>query len=186
MFLQHLNEASHMGVAEFIKVMGANRDFYFWATTLVPEETKELKAELEAEQVDMAKVLKELADLNYVLIGMYQTMPANPQFLLSEDMNQEVENALTEAYKAAADAINGHMVPIQLLDKAIAVVHESNMSKLGEDGKPIRREDGKVMKGPNYKAPDMVPLAEELKQFVADLPKNTAKAAGMVGNETSH
>jgi predicted HAD superfamily Cof-like phosphohydrolase len=29
--------------------------------------------------------------------------------------------------------------------------HESNMSKLGEDGKPIYREDGKVLKGPNYK-----------------------------------
>lgn len=35
-------------------------------------------------------------------------------------------------------------------------VHRSNMSKLGEDGKPIRREgDGKVMKGPNYFAPDL-------------------------------
>jgi len=41
------------------------------------------------------------------------------------------------------------------LDKAFDLVHESNMSKLGEDGKPIRREDGKVLKGPNYKAPDM-------------------------------
>ncbi|MGH1376802.1 MAG: hypothetical protein ACRBCK_10690 [Alphaproteobacteria bacterium] len=35
-------------------------------------------------------------------------------------------------------------------------VHRSNMSKLGEDGKPIRREsDGKVLKGPNYFKPDM-------------------------------
>ena len=36
---------------------------------------------------------------------------------------------------------------------ALKRVHESNMSKLGEDGKPIRREDGKVLKGPNYKPP---------------------------------
>src|SRR5690349_12745579 len=36
-------------------------------------------------------------------------------------------------------------------DAAFNEVHRSNMSKLGEDGKPIRREsDGKVMKGPNY------------------------------------
>src|SRR5690606_28859689 len=41
------------------------------------------------------------------------------------------------------------------LDKAFDLVHESNMSKLGEDGTPIRREDGKILKGPNYKAPDM-------------------------------
>jgi predicted HAD superfamily Cof-like phosphohydrolase len=34
-------------------------------------------------------------------------------------------------------------------------VHRSNMSKLGEDGKPIYREDGKVMKGPNYFKPNI-------------------------------
>jgi hypothetical protein len=32
-------------------------------------------------------------------------------------------------------------------------VHQSNLSKLGEDGKPIYREDGKVLKGPNYAPP---------------------------------
>lgn len=36
------------------------------------------------------------------------------------------------------------------LDAVIAEVHRSNMTKLGEDGKPIYREDGKVLKGPNY------------------------------------
>lgn len=47
-------------------------------------------------------------------------------------------------------------------------VHRSNMSKLGEDGKPIRRpEDGKVLKGPNYFKPDMA-------QFIT---KDNAKAA---------
>jgi len=34
-------------------------------------------------------------------------------------------------------------------------VHRSNMSKLGEDGKPIYREDGKVLKGPNFSKPDI-------------------------------
>jgi predicted HAD superfamily Cof-like phosphohydrolase len=37
-------------------------------------------------------------------------------------------------------------------------VHASNMSKLGEDGKPIRREDGKILKGPNYKEPSLIDL----------------------------
>lgn len=36
-------------------------------------------------------------------------------------------------------------------DEIFRKVHESNLSKLGEDMKPIRREDGKVLKGPNYK-----------------------------------
>lgn len=47
-----------------------------------------------------------------------------------------------------------------LLD-AFNAVHASNMSKLGDDGKPIYREDGKVMKGPNYHKPDMSVFVEE-------------------------
>jgi len=39
------------------------------------------------------------------------------------------------------------------LDEAMRRVHRSNMSKLGEDGKPIYRADGKVLKGPNYQPP---------------------------------
>ena len=45
-----------------------------------------------------------------------------------------------------------------LLDEALNRVHISNMSKLGEDGKPIYREDGKVLKGPNYKPPELSDL----------------------------
>ena len=41
------------------------------------------------------------------------------------------------------------------LEEAMHRVHQSNMSKLGEDGKPIYREDGKVLKGPNYKPPTL-------------------------------
>ena len=44
------------------------------------------------------------------------------------------------------------------LDEALDRVHKSNMSKLDEDGKPIYREDGKVLKGPNYKPPDLSDL----------------------------
>ena len=44
------------------------------------------------------------------------------------------------------------------LDEALDRVHKSNMSKLDDDGNPIYREDGKVLKGPNYKAPDLSDL----------------------------
>jgi len=44
------------------------------------------------------------------------------------------------------------------LDEALNRVHESNMSKLDEDGKPIYRDDGKVLKGPAYKPPDLSDL----------------------------
>ena len=48
----------------------------------------------------------------------------------------------------------GHALGIDL-DRCFRHVHYSNMSKLGRDGKPIYREDGKVMKGPNYWAPKL-------------------------------
>jgi phosphoribosyl-ATP pyrophosphohydrolase len=44
------------------------------------------------------------------------------------------------------------------LDEAVRRVHASNMSKLGEDGQPIYREDGKVSKGPNYEEPNLTDL----------------------------
>ena len=44
------------------------------------------------------------------------------------------------------------------LDEAMHRVHESNMSKLDEYGKPIYREDGKVLKGPNYAPPNLSDL----------------------------
>lgn len=53
-------------------------------------------------------------------------------------------------------------------DAAFNEVHRSNMSKLGEDGKPIRREsDGKVMKGPNYFKPDMAQFIKDNKEEAA-------------------
>jgi len=45
-----------------------------------------------------------------------------------------------------------------LLDEALDRVHTSNMSKLGEDGLPVYRDDGKVLKGPNYKPPTLTDL----------------------------
>ncbi len=44
------------------------------------------------------------------------------------------------------------------LDEALNRVHRSNMSKLGEDGNPVYREDGKVLKGPNYQPPNLSDL----------------------------
>lgn len=44
------------------------------------------------------------------------------------------------------------------LDEAMDRVHKSNMSKLDENGQPIYRQDGKVLKGPNYKPPNLTDL----------------------------
>ena len=44
------------------------------------------------------------------------------------------------------------------LDETLDRVHKSNMSKLGKDGKPIYRDDGKVLKGPDYQPPTLMDL----------------------------
>jgi predicted HAD superfamily Cof-like phosphohydrolase len=47
------------------------------------------------------------------------------------------------------------------LEEALQRVHKSNMSKLGLDGKPIRRRDGKVLKGPDYQPPILTDLIND-------------------------
>jgi len=64
----------------------------------------------------------------------------------------EVADALTDILYVTYGA--GHAFGINL-DKCFNEVQESNMSKLGSDGKPIYNESGKVMKGPNYFKPDL-------------------------------
>jgi predicted HAD superfamily Cof-like phosphohydrolase len=46
------------------------------------------------------------------------------------------------------------------LDACLAEVHRSNMTKLGVDGEPIFREDGKILKGPNYERPNLAAIVE--------------------------
>ena len=64
----------------------------------------------------------------------------------------EVADALTDILYVTYGA--GHAFGINL-DKCFEEVQNSNMSKLGKDGKPIYNEHGKVMKGPNYFKPDL-------------------------------
>ena len=83
--------------------------------------------------------------------------------LIKEELN-EFEQALKDKdLKEVADALTdilyvtygaGHAFGIDL-DKCFNEVQRSNMSKLGEDGKPIYNEHGKVMKGPKYFQPDL-------------------------------
>ncbi len=75
---------------------------------------------------------------------------------LTEAMNNndllEVADALTDILYVTYGA--GHAFGIDL-DSCFEEVQNSNMSKLGDNGKPIYNESGKVMKGPNYFKPDL-------------------------------
>ena len=65
---------------------------------------------------------------------------------------KEVADALTDILYVTYGA--GHAFGINL-DKCFEEVQSSNMSKLGDDGRPIYNDKGKVMKGPNYFKPDL-------------------------------
>ena len=96
------------------------------------------------------------------------TFPENKIVQLRIDLIEEELNELKEAVKnndivEVADALTdilyvtygaGHSFGVDL-DKCFDEVQRSNMSKLGVDGKPIYNESGKVMKGPDYFAPDL-------------------------------
>ena len=64
----------------------------------------------------------------------------------------QIADALTDLLYVVYGA--GHAFGLDL-DECFQEVHASNMSKLGPNGKPIHREDGKVMKGPGYFEPDL-------------------------------
>ena len=90
--------------------------------------TRELRLELIAEELD------ELSDA-----------------VADRDMIQ-IADALTDLLYVVYGA--GHAFGLDL-DECFQEVHASNMSKLGPNGRPIHREDGKVMKGPGYFEPDL-------------------------------
>ena len=83
--------------------------------------------------------------------------------LIQEELNELKEAINKRDMREVADALTdilyvtygaGHAFGINL-DKCFREVQNSNMSKLGLDGKPIYNDKGKVMKGPNYFKPDL-------------------------------
>ena len=83
--------------------------------------------------------------------------------LIKEELSELEEAMKTKNLKEVADALTdilyvtygaGDAYGIDL-DECFKEVQRANMSKLGEDGKPIYNEQGKVMKGPNYTKPDL-------------------------------
>ena len=92
--------------------------------------------------------------------------------LMKEENEEYLEavknNDLTEIADALGDLMYilcGTIIEHGLQDKIEAVFDEiqrSNMSKLGQDGQPVYREDGKVMKGPNYFKPDFSKILADI------------------------
>ena len=92
---------------------------------------------------------KKIIQLRYELIK--EELEELNQAIKNKDI-KEVADALTDILYVTYGA--GHAFGVDL-DKCFDEVQQSNMSKLGSDGKPIYNESGKVMKGPNYFKPNL-------------------------------
>ncbi len=90
--------------------------------------------------------------INELRIGLINEELEELKKAINDNDILEVADALTDILYVTYGA--GHAFGINL-DKCFNEVQESNMSKLGADGKPIYNEFGKVMKGPNYFKPDL-------------------------------
>lgn len=79
----------------------------------------------------------------------------NEEYLeaVQNDDKIEIADALGDMLYILCGTIIEHGLQHKI-EEVFDEIQRSNMSKLGEDGKPIYREDGKVMKGPNYFKPD--------------------------------
>ena len=125
-------KTKHGGEGTNFELVGDFMEAFGQAVQLEPTwpdfNTRELRLELIQEELD------ELSDA-----------------VADRDMIQ-IADALTDLLYVVYGA--GHTFGLDL-DECFHEVHASNMSKLGEDGRPLHREDGKVLKGPNYFKPDL-------------------------------
>ena len=99
---------------------------------------------------------KAILDLRFSLMD-----EENREYLEAAKNNDmvEVADALGDMLYILCGTILTHGMQ-DLIDEVFEEIQRSNMSKLGADGKPIYREDGKVLKGPNYFTPDLKSILE--------------------------
>lgn len=106
--------------------------------------------------------------------------------LLIEELRELVAAIDADDIVEVADAL-GDMVYVLYgtavtfgidLDAVVAAIHKSNMSKLGADGKPILRSDGKVLKGPNYHRPAIAEALGRASRLVSPTSDGQSRMAG--------
>ena len=125
-------------------------------------------------KIEAVKAFHEAFEIGYqsAPVAKLSAQKLKLRFDLMDEENKEYleaakNNDLVEVADALGDMLYilcGTIIEHGMQDKIEEVFNEiqrSNMSKLGEDGKPIYREDGKVLKGPNYFKPDFSKILGE-------------------------
>ena len=147
-------------------IMGAEETFNL-RLSLIQEEAAELiEAKNDIEELDA------LVDLAYVIYGSYLAFgipSADPEHLIfGESSRQAIFDVAMgiESETVDSDLDEILMLVTTLAEKynfegAFQEVHRSNMSKLNSEGKPVKRHDGKILKGPNYSPPNLAPFVQK-------------------------
>lgn len=147
-------------------------------TKLIREEFNEWFDEFDADVYNEEKEFKELCDFVYVIYGAAEQLnwviepsDTDVHHILTEIPPNNLYTLIVAAYSEwictknrmwLENLISGLFAYADSkewdLAKGFKLVHESNMSKLGLDGNPVYREDGKVLKGPNYRPANLAKL----------------------------
>ncbi|MGD1981395.1 MAG: nucleoside triphosphate pyrophosphohydrolase family protein [Flavobacteriales bacterium] len=108
------------------------------------------------EYAPTATISNDLIDLRFKLMA-----EENEEYLEAAKNGDlvEVADALGDMMYILCGTILSHGMQHKI-EEVFEEIQRSNMSKLGEDGKPIYREDGKVLKGPNYFKPNIAKIIE--------------------------
>ena len=110
------------------------------------------------QQTPVAKLSEQKLKLRFDLMA-----EENEEYLDAAKNNDliEVADALGDMLYILCGTILEHGMQYKI-EEVFNEIQRSNMSKLGKNGKPIYREDGKVMKGPNYFKPDILDIIKKL------------------------
>ena len=138
-----MNQPIGKSLAEFHSVFGCKRNKNFKSNTIEDVELLVLRKNLIKEEVEeVFEAIKESNESHSLReLDIFSSNQVNEAHVLKELVDVVV------VCVGMADTYGWDF------DTAFKRVHESNMSKLDDDGKPIYREDGKVIKSKNYKAP---------------------------------
>lgn len=129
-----MNSTSFNNVKEFHEKFGLHIEDQ---PTLPDENTRELRRKLLREEVEEYLEAEDNDDITEIC--------------------RELSDVLYIVYGTAVS----YGLPI---DQMFAEIHNSNMSKLGKDGKPVIREDGKILKGENFAPPDPKRVMDRARQ----------------------
>jgi predicted HAD superfamily Cof-like phosphohydrolase len=132
----------------------------------------------DATEIDTSKTPR-LIDYERSILRYKLMKEENDEYMEAASKNNPVEiaDALGDMLYILLGTAIEHGMQDYLAD-VFKEIHRSNMSKMDENGKPIRREDGKILKGPNYHKPNLNEILYDNKEKKGEYPDPRSEEQG--------